>query len=155
MRCEDRRKGRTMQRRRWLFMLPPLIEFVADIVVTLQGQPAVYWEGETSSALEANPVGLYLLGWHPGAFIACAVVYALVFSIAIAWLPEFWAFWISLGLLIAHTSGTNSWLLTQCAWCEGAHNAFAAVVAATCYRAYFVQRSTGKAANDLPEREGS
>ncbi len=144
-----------MQRRRWLLILPPLFEFVADIVFTLQGQPASYWEGHTSNALEANPVGLYLLGWHPGAFLTCAIAYALFFSAAIAWLPEFWAFWISLGLLIAHASGTNSWLLMQGSWWEGLHNTLAAAVAAICYRAYFIRWNTGTAANNLSAEEGS
>jgi hypothetical protein len=129
-----------MHRECWLLVIPPCIEFVGDIVLTLWGQPAEYWNG-TSSALEANPVGLYLLGLHPGAFLAGAAAYVVLFAVAICRLPERWAFLLSLALLIAHASGINSWLLMHGSLFEGAHNVFAATVAAVCYHTYFLRVS--------------
>lgn len=128
-----------MHRGRWLLILPPVIEFAVDIVLTLRGQPAEYWNGVTGSVYEANPIGLYLLGIHPGAFVAGAVVYALLFSTAILLVPLRWAFLLSLALLIAHASGSNSWLLLHGSLFEGAHNVFAATVAAVCYQTYFLR----------------
>ncbi len=129
---------RPLYRERWLLVIPPCVEFLGDIVLTLWGQPAEYWNG-TSNALEANPVGLYLLGIHPGAFIAGAAVYIVLFTIAIFLLPQRWAFLVSLALVIAHASGINSWLLMHSSLFEGVHNVFAATVAAVCYHTYFLR----------------
>jgi hypothetical protein len=110
-------------------------------VLTLRGQPAEYWNGIAGNALEANPIGLYLLGLHPGAFVAGAALYVVLFAFAIFMLSERWAFLLSLALVIAHASGTNSWLLIYGSLYEGAHNAFAATVAAVCYHTYFLRVS--------------
>lgn len=128
-----------MLRERWLLVLPPVIEFLVDIVLTLRGQPADYWKGTVACVLEANPIGFYLLSVHPGAFIAAAAAYAVLFTLAIFSLPERWAFLLSLGLVIAHASGTNSWLLAHGSLYEGTHNALAATVAAVCYHTFFLK----------------
>jgi hypothetical protein len=120
-------------------VLPALVPFSIDIAATLIGQSKEYWQGDYSQVLEQTPIGLRLLQLHPLAFLAAAVVYAVTIATAIRWLPVTIAVWISLGYLIAHTSGVNSWI----AWhphhaiLEPLHNMGASGFAAWCYLRYF------------------
>jgi hypothetical protein len=135
-----------MQRERWLLVIPPGLELLGDISATLWGQPAEYWDSGFDYVYEVNPIGFYLLGIHPAAFVASALAYLFIFAVAIFILPERWAFLVSLALLIAHASGTNSWLLILGSLYEGTHNLLAATVAAVCYHTYFLRTQEPDAA---------
>jgi hypothetical protein len=89
--------------------------------------------------MERAPVGMYLLQFHPLTFVVAAVAYALAIMVAIRWLPLAIAFWISLGYLIAHTTGVNSWIAwhPQHAILEPLHNVCVSAIAAWSYLRYF------------------
>lgn len=122
---------------RVFLILPAAVPFAFDVALTLGGQPAAYWAGDYDQASEMAPVGLALLRYHPLAFAAAAIGYAALFSLAIRFLPAWMALWISLGYLIAHTSGANSWLIYQDVRLEAVHNIAASGFAALCYSLYF------------------
>jgi hypothetical protein len=90
-----------------LSVLPP---FALDILFTLLGQPSSYWAGQRHECVEQNPIGAWLLQIHPAAFIVSGIVYAALFTSAIFLLPRPIAWWISVGLLLAHTYGVKTWL---------------------------------------------
>ena len=115
-----------------------LYPFVGDIVMTLLGQPMSYWSGDFSSKNEVNPIGAEFLQWHPLAFLGGAVLYAILFSGAIYVLPKLLAWWISVGLLLAHAGGMKSWIPYFSSWdsyssWEGVLNSILAVFATWCF----------------------
>ena len=125
---------------RVFLILPAVVPFALDVALTLWGQSAAYWAGAYDQAAEMAPVGRALLQTHPLAFAAAAVGYAGLFSLAIRFLPGWMALWISLGYLIAHTSGANSWLIHQDVRLEALHNAAMSGFAALCYSLCFRRR---------------
>lgn len=118
-------------------IVPALAAFVIDVALTLWGQPREYWNGDYGVAQEMAPVGFALLAHHPLAFVLAAAGYAILFSLAIRFLPGWLALWLSLGYLVAHSSGANSWLLYVDVRLEALNNGVAAGLAALCYSAYF------------------
>lgn len=52
----------------------PAIFCVLDCVLTLHGQPQVYWAGQFEQAVEFNPPFLWLLQLHPLAFLVGVLV---------------------------------------------------------------------------------
>jgi hypothetical protein len=110
--------------------------FALDILFTLIGQPSNYWSGQRHECIEQNPIGAWLLQIHPAAFIASAIVYAALFTAAILLLPRRIAWWISVGLLLAHSHGVRTWLwrlAPQFSFWEVVVNTLAAAWAAFCY----------------------
>jgi len=53
-----------LRRRRW-FLPPMLLTFVVDVTLTLNGQSAEYWLGNTIRVEEANPIAYILLVQSP------------------------------------------------------------------------------------------
>ncbi len=94
----------------WLVLLPIAV-CLADVGLTLQGQPAEYWQGEYRVANEANPLPHFFLEWHPLAFAGLALAWIAVFAIVILILPRRWALCTCLAVIVGHTIGTLSWLL--------------------------------------------
>lgn len=121
---------------RWILAVPAVAAFGVDVTLTLLGQSPQYWNGEYFAANEGAPVGLFLLRMHPTAFLFGAWAYAAGVSTLIRYLPHALALWLSLGFLIAHTSGVNSWLYSKPYW-EPVHNTIGAALAAYCYAIYF------------------
>ena len=50
----------TLPRRLWL-CVPPLIFYLADVSLTLAGQPSAYWRGNYDAVREINPLAHFLL----------------------------------------------------------------------------------------------
>ncbi|HEV7280115.1 MAG TPA: hypothetical protein VGN57_07885 [Pirellulaceae bacterium] len=139
---------------RVFLILPAVVPFALDIALTLWGQPAEYWAGSYSHAAEMAPVGRALLQYHPLAFVAAAIGYAGLFSLAIRFLPGWIALWLSLGYLLAHTSGANSWLIYQDVRLEALHNVGMSGFAALCFSLYFRRSRIPKVAGKADEAGG-
>ena len=115
-----------------------LLPFAGDILMTLVGQPASYWTEGAQCTNEANHIALALLNIHPAIFIFGAITYSAVFSGLIYALPRVFAWWLSIGLLLAHIGGMKSWIPLFSSWeyysfLETGLNVIAALMATLCY----------------------
>jgi uncharacterized damage-inducible protein DinB len=99
-----------MNGRFWL-CLPAVICCAADAFLTLLGQDGDYWAGELTRVNELNPLGYYLLCWHPLAFVAGIFGWMAVFCVALRFLPLRAAVVCGLGLAVGHTFGAATWLV--------------------------------------------
>ena len=111
---------------------------VGDILITLCAQPPSYWSQGFEHANETHPIGRYALETHPAVFITGAILYATLLSMIVYYSPKVVAWWLSIGLLIAHTGGMKSWVPRFADWhyyfyWEAGLNALAATLAAWCY----------------------
>ncbi|HEV3258614.1 MAG TPA: hypothetical protein VG013_17190 [Gemmataceae bacterium] len=94
----------------WLPLLPATV-CLADVALTLHGQPAAYWQGDYHSALEGNPLPRVFLEAHPLAFVCLVAGWvASVGLVALAAAPR-WAAAGCLAVAAGHTVGAVSWLL--------------------------------------------
>ena len=91
---------------------------------------------DAMKCIEQNPIGAWLLQIHPAVFLVSAIAYAILFTWAILLLPRSLAWWISVGLLLAHAHGVKTWLwqlAPQFRFWEVVVNTLAAGWAAFCY----------------------
>lgn len=112
-----------------------LVPMALDFLVTLLGQHPSYWAGH-QWVTESNPVWAELLLVHPAAFVAGVLLYAIVFAAGIYFCPRWIAWWLSIVLLVTHTSGVNSWLwrfTTQVTIAEVVVNGVLGLLATWCY----------------------
>lgn len=98
-----------MFRRLWL-LLPALGLYAADIGLTLTGQPAAYWGGDYSQALEHNPLAYPILAWHPVWFVGAGLAWAVVFSTIIVLWRNSVSDWFAVLLAFGHALGGCTWL---------------------------------------------
>ena len=98
-----------MFRRLW-FLLPALSLYAADLGLTLTGQPAAYWGGDYSQALEHNPLAYQILAWHPVWFVGASLAWAVVFSTVIVLWRNRVSDWIAVLLAFGHALGGSTWL---------------------------------------------
>jgi hypothetical protein len=96
----------------WLPLLPAAV-CLADVTLTLAGQPAAYWRGDYFQANEGNPLPRLFLQLHPAAFglgalayLGCLVAFALL-------APRRWAALVCLAVAGGHAVGAASWLLHE------------------------------------------
>src|SRR6188474_2756220 len=89
----------------WL-ALPAFLLCLSDQIVTLAGQPSVYWAGDYRAPMEGAPHGHWLLSQHPAWYISAACFYLLFIVLVIVWLPRVLARIASAGFVIGHTWGT-------------------------------------------------
>lgn len=92
----------------WLCVMPAGL-FLFDATLTLIGQPSAYWAGHYALAHEASPPGRWLLAHHPAAFVGAAIVWTILLSVAIAYLPKTLSKIVALAFVIGHTWGASSW----------------------------------------------
>jgi hypothetical protein len=95
--------------RRWWLCLPPLTAYCADVIATLLGQAAEYWNGRYDAPLEANPIGWWLLSVHPWAALAGAGIWAVTFTLVV----RYWQYRVPTAAIITagHTFGVCTWLI--------------------------------------------
>lgn len=84
---------------------------LADVSLTLQGQPAEYFAGDFRAAVEQNPLFYPLLAWHPAAFLAVAVGLTAVVAAAIVWLPAKLSRAFAFITIVSHSIGAASWAI--------------------------------------------
>lgn len=95
---------------RWWLLLPLWLAFGADLALTLGGQPDCYWNGDRTSAVEANPVAHLLLSFDPLLFVAIATLWPAIVSTLVFWLPIASAGWLSALASVLHVIGAATWL---------------------------------------------
>ena len=98
-----------MIRRLWL-LLPALGLYAADLGLTLTGQPAAYWGGDYSKAVEHNPLAYPILARHPVWFVGTGLAWAVVFSTVIVLWRSRVSDWIAVLLAFGHALGGSTWL---------------------------------------------
>ena len=94
----------------WL-CLPFVLAFLVDAAVTLQGQPACYWQGNRAMADEGFPLFLWSLHMGPWAFLLLCLVWVLVFSVLIIVLPDLCSEILGIALVNGHTFGAMTWFV--------------------------------------------
>jgi len=128
----------TAKKDRKYLMLAGLLPFCLDIALTLAGQPSTYWSGIYTARRELNPIADWILAIHPVFFMLGAVIYTALFSGAIYYSPRVIAWWLSIGLFLAHIGGARTWPPRLTSWefysmWDMALNGLAAALATFCY----------------------
>jgi hypothetical protein len=125
-------------RRLWL-LAPAAVTFVADVTLTLSGQPSSYWAGDYATAVEANPFAYPLLAFSPWLFATLAVFWMALLSGVILFWPHPASGWLAVVLTVLHAAGGSSWLVQLGWWgivAAIAYLALAAHVTGWCWRRY-------------------
>ena len=125
----------TPSRRLWLF-LPAGLLFAFDVAITLHGQPAAYWAGDTAGANEANPIAYPLLAASPWLFVGLAALWLAVLGAVIVKWTSRWSHALAMGIAFAHALGGASWLLRSGDWglaFAGVYLVFAAQFSIWCW----------------------
>ncbi|HEX4614064.1 MAG TPA: hypothetical protein VH092_38130 [Urbifossiella sp.] len=123
-------------RRLWL-VLPVVVLCVADVGLTLVGQPEGYWSGRYELAHEANPVARPALARGPAAFVALGLGYAGTVAVVVCWWRHPAAAWAAALVAAAQAFGGAGWLVRSGPWGWAAAAAFLATAAegsARCWR---------------------
>jgi hypothetical protein len=82
--------------------------FLLDLVLTLWGQPASYWEGGEPN--EGNLLAWWLLRAGPGVFVVVALAWLLVFTVVLCVWRHSWARVAAFLLTLSHGVGAGTWL---------------------------------------------
>ena len=90
--------------------VPPILFCLVDAALTLAGQPAQYWNGNRSFALEQCPAGYYLLTLHPAAFAIGTMLWVAAFVGVLLLLTDTLAVVTSIAVAFGHTACATSWL---------------------------------------------
>lgn len=95
---------------RWRWMTMPVLACVADVGMTLHGQPDRYWSGAYSLASDANPAARLLLSIHPMLFVAAGMVTSAI-VVAVVWrAPRPVGVFVSLGVTLGHAVAAGGWM---------------------------------------------
>jgi len=100
-----------MRAARLWFGLPPAMVCLADVVLTLSGQPSAYWGGDYGAAVDVNPLALHALAWHPAAFGVGAAAWLVTVVAVLALVPAPWARALGLVVTFFHGVGAATWLV--------------------------------------------
>jgi len=94
----------------FLILAPLVLVMILDLVFTLAGQPEVYWEGNYDFLNEGSPLGVSLLGYHPGTFLLFFVFYLLLVLFLLVNLKRPLNIMVAIGFFLGHSWGSASWL---------------------------------------------
>ncbi len=103
-------KRYTLSARRLWMCIPILLPYLADVCLTLIGQPSAYWGSGYQYVDETNPLGYWLLHLHPLLFINFQVLVFCGYLLLIALLPVKWSKLLMVYLTMAHTYAAYGWL---------------------------------------------
>lgn len=101
-----------MSKTKCWYCLAPAALCVLDHALTIWGQPDWYWAYGYRGAVEAAPHGQWLLERHPIAFVAFGLAMVALYSTAILLLPRRGARIVALALVIGHSWGAATWLVS-------------------------------------------
>ncbi|MCA9060686.1 MAG: hypothetical protein KDA85_19375 [Planctomycetaceae bacterium] len=99
---------------RWqqlILVLAPAFACVTDASLTLYGQPAEYWAGDTSVANEMSPEPRKLLAISPAIFLLAVVGWISALAFLVVCTRRLTATVLSCSVTIAHASGAATWIL--------------------------------------------
>ncbi len=103
-------KRYTLSARRLWMCIPVLLPYLADVYMTLIGQPSAYWGSGYQYVDETNLLGNWLLHLHPLLFINFQVLVFCGYLILIALLPWKWSKVFAVYVTMAHTYAAFGWL---------------------------------------------
>lgn len=104
----------TQERKNRLWLAVPAICLILlDAVLTLLGQGVDYWAGDYYFAREYAPHAKYLLQQSPIWFMFGIFFYILLIIFVLTTISIRWSKIFSLALIMGHTWGASSWLLSQ------------------------------------------
>ncbi len=89
----------------------PVTIAVADVLMTLYGQPVAYWANGYFIAHEDNPFTYWLLTVHPAVFVLGSLAWICCFILAILVLPLRAAQLLAFGVILGYSVGLSTWLL--------------------------------------------
>jgi hypothetical protein len=98
------RKGRL-----WL-LLPAFLSVIADMTITLLGQPAAYWQGSYHVVNEWNPIARWFLTIHPLMFLVYFILDAAIFILLVFIFPEILAKMLSAFYTLSSANSVYLWL---------------------------------------------
>ncbi|MBX6314677.1 MAG: hypothetical protein IRY99_17445 [Isosphaeraceae bacterium] len=101
----------TRRARLWL-CFPPVVLCLLDHALTIWGQPPWYWQSRFAFPAEEAPHGRWLLQQHPALFAGGSLIWCLAYAGAILLLPRRAALTVALALVIGHTWGSATWLVS-------------------------------------------
>lgn len=101
-----------MHYRRLLLAMPAGLLTVADMAITLWGQPAAYWS-DYARFNEANPASGWLLSHGPWVYLCGKIVYLAVLAGAVVLLPRIFALLGAASFTLGHAFGIMTWLLYE------------------------------------------
>jgi hypothetical protein len=93
----------------WLPLLPTSV-CLADVALTLYGQPTTYWQGNYLDVIEGNPIPRFFLQFHPLAFGALVLAWIACFTLLILLVPRRWSVYACCFVAFSHAVGAASWL---------------------------------------------
>ena len=99
-----------MRRMRLWLCLPAVLAGLADLCLTLLGQPATYWDGNLWAAREDSPHGLRLFHQHHLAFPLAFAGWIAIYCTAILRLPRRLARIAALAVTIGHVTAGYTWI---------------------------------------------
>jgi len=94
----------------WLPFLPTSV-CLADVGLTLYGQPNAYWQGNYLNVIEGNPIPRYFLQFHPLAFGALVLAWIVCFTLIILLVPRRWSVYACCLVIFNHAVGATAWLV--------------------------------------------
>jgi hypothetical protein len=96
----------------WL-CVGPVFFCLLDAFMTLNGQPAAYWNGDYGQVNELNPIARVMLTLHPLAFVILVCVALMVACTLIILLRESLARPLAFVPHFGHTIGAASWMAIE------------------------------------------
>jgi len=98
------------RRRIWL-IVPFWLWFIADIALTLTGQPHEYWAGDYALAIEFNPLAFLILAHGPRFFAGMAAGWAILLGLLTLCCKHWLVNWLVVAAAVVHAIGGCSWLI--------------------------------------------
>jgi hypothetical protein len=113
---EDERTDDRRPTGRWWLVAPVVGIYVADVALTLSGQPAEYWAGDFATVNEINPVGHALLRLGPWPFLgATAAWLAALVLLTLYWRHRLAEVAVKV-LTVGHAVGGACWVARHGGW---------------------------------------
>lgn len=99
-----------------LIFIPGFWACLIDLLLTINGQPSAYWQGNLQMVKEGNPlIELFMKNSVSGIYVF--IVFWLLALVLIGYyLPSKLLRVLALFFLIAHTYGSSSWLIELCSF---------------------------------------
>jgi hypothetical protein len=99
-----------MDRGRLWLLAPAAVLYLADVTLTITGQPAAWWAGDHAEPLEANPLARAVLRFGPRWFLLAAGLWLAVFAPLILFWRHPASAWLAVLLAVGHAIGGSTWM---------------------------------------------
>ena len=105
-----------IQKKLWRILLGPILAGLTDLAITLSFQKANYWKGDYVDVIEANPLMRFFLEVHPAMVIPPMLVWFVLISFFLLFLPAGFSLRLQVFLVTAHLIAVSGWLLRLGDW---------------------------------------